>query len=160
MASLAPTLLALRQRLLDLARRLQFLAPLLLRLTVGVVFIGTGWGKLHSLGDVTQFFADLHIPAPALQARVVASLEFFGGILVVLGLGTRLVAIPLAFTMVVAIATAKWGDVSDVFDFVGLDEWAYLVIYVVLAIIGPGALSLDALLARRLERERALGARP
>lgn len=154
MASLAPTLVTLRRRSQDLARPLQFLAPLLLRLTVGVVFVGTGWGKLNSLDDVTQFFTELHIPAPALQARVVATTEFFGGILLLLGLGTRLVALPLAFTMLVAIATAKRGDVADPFDFFGLDEWTYLAMFVVLAIVGAGAASLDALIVRRLDRTR------
>ena len=67
-------------RLRRLGDQLSFLGPALVRLTVGVVFIGTGWGKLHSLPQVTEFFASLHIPAPAFQARLAASTEFFGGI--------------------------------------------------------------------------------
>src|ERR1700722_15240953 len=90
-------------RLRAVADRLAFVGPTLARLTVGLVFIGTGWGKLHSLGDVTDFFASLHIPAPGFNARLAASTEFFGGILVLVGLGTRLASLPLAFTMVVAI---------------------------------------------------------
>ena len=124
---------------------LSFLGPTLARLTVGLVFIGTGWGKLHSLPDVTAFFDSLHIPAPALNARIAASTEFFGGVLVLVGLGTRLASLPLAFTMVVAIATAKRADITGLTSLVGFEEWSYLVLFVWLAVAGPGPLSLDRL---------------
>jgi len=135
------------------ARRVQPVGPLLARLTVGVVFIGTGWGKLHTLPDVTEFFASLHIPAPGLNARVVACTEFFGGILVLLGLFTRLAALPLAFSMLIAILTAKRGDIDGLTSLVGFEEWSYLVLFLWLAVAGGGPLSLDRLLgppARRL----------
>jgi len=74
--------------------KLAFVGPTLARLTVGLVFIGTGWGKQHSLSDVTEFFTTLHIPAPAFNARLTAATEFFGGLAVLLGLGTRLVSLP------------------------------------------------------------------
>src|SRR6266567_4475729 len=95
------------RRLRGLADKLGFVGPTLARVTVGLVFVGTGWGKLHSIPDVTSFFTDLHIPAPGFHARLVAGTEFFGGLLVLVGLGTRLVSLPLAFTMVIAILTAK-----------------------------------------------------
>src|SRR6185369_4249032 len=136
-------------RLRQLADKIAFLGPLLARLTVGVVFIQTGWGKLHSLGDVTEFFASLHIPAPAFQARLAAGTEFVGGILVLVGLATRLASLPLAFTMLVAIVTAKRGDVGGVPDLLGLEEWSYLVFFLWLALAGAGPLSLDGLRARR-----------
>ena len=142
-------------RLRAVADRLSFLGPTLARLTVGLVFIGTGWGKLHSLGDVTDFFASLHIPAPAFNARLAASTEFFGGILVLLGLGTRLVSLPLAFTMVVAILTAKRGDITGLTALVGFEEWSYLVFFVWLAVGGAGPLSLDRLVSRLFTRETA-----
>jgi putative oxidoreductase len=137
-------------RLRHTADRLSFLGPTLARLTVGLVFIGTGWGKLHNLGDVTDFFASLHIPAPGFNARLAASTELFGGIAVLVGLGTRLAALPLAFTMAVAIATAKRADVTGLTALVGLEEWSYLVFFVWLAVAGAGPLSLDALLRRRI----------
>jgi len=133
--------------------KLAFIGPVLARLTVGLVFIGTGWGKLHSLGDVTDFFASLHIPAPGFNARLAASTEFFGGILVLVGLGTRLAALPLAFTMVVAILTAKRGDISGLTALVGFEEWSYLVLFLWLAVAGAGPLSLDALVSRFRRRE-------
>jgi putative oxidoreductase len=136
------------------ADKLAFLGPALARLTVGLVFIGTGWGKLHSLPDVTEFFASLHIPAPGFNARLAAGTEFFGGILVLVGLGTRLAALPLAFTMVVAILTAKRGDITGLTSLVGFEEWSYLVFFIWLALVGAGPLSLDRLLTRLRDRRR------
>ncbi len=144
--------IALLDRLRRSADRIAFVGPTLARLTVGLVFIGTGWGKLHSLGDVTDFFASLHIPAPGFNARLAAATEFFGGIAVLAGLGTRLAALPLAFTMVVAILTAKRGDITGLTALVGFEEWSYLVFFVWLAVAGAGPLSIDALLSRRRDR--------
>jgi putative oxidoreductase len=141
-------LTAILDRLRRTADRAAFLGPTLARLTVGLVFIGTGWGKLHNLGDVTDFFASLHIPAPGFNARLAASTEFFGGIAVLVGLGTRLAALPLGFTMVVAILTAKRGDITGLTALVGFEEWSYLVFFIWLAVAGAGPLSLDALLRR------------
>jgi putative oxidoreductase len=140
-------------RLRQTANKISFLGPALARLTVGLVFIGTGWGKLHSIPDVTEFFTNLHIPAPGFNARLTAATEFFGGLAVLLGLGTRLVSLPLAFTMVIAIVTAKRDDITGLTALVGLEEWSYLVFFVWLALAGAGALSLDALLARRRDRK-------
>jgi putative oxidoreductase len=141
------------RRLRAFADRSAFLGPTLARLTVGLVFVGTGWGKLHSIPDVTSFFTDLHIPAPGFHARLVAGTEFFGGLLVLLGLGTRLVSLPLAFTMVVAILTAKRPNVDGLTTLVGFDEWSYLVMFIWIALAGPGPLSLDALIRRVRRRD-------
>ncbi|MEA2698539.1 MAG: putative oxidoreductase, partial [Myxococcales bacterium] len=62
----------LLERLRAIGDKLSFLGPTLARLTVGIVFIGTGWGKLHSLDKVTQFFTDLGIPMPGFNARLTA----------------------------------------------------------------------------------------
>lgn len=142
----------LRERLLAVARRLEPVGPTLARLTVGLVFIGTGWGKLHTLPDVTEYFRSLGIPAPGLNAHVAAATEFFGGILVLVGLGTRLAVLPMAFTMLIAIVTAKRADIHGLTDLVGFEEWSYLVVFLWLAVAGAGPLSLDRLVAPRLER--------
>ena len=143
--------LLVRLRLLaeDGTRRLAWLPPALARLALGVVFVQTGWGKLHSLDQVTAFFQSLGIPGAAVQAPFVAGVEFFGGLLLIAGLATRLAAVPLAGTMVVAILTAQLKNVHGVGDLLGLLEIAYLIVFVWLAIAGPGALSLDHLIARR-----------
>jgi putative oxidoreductase len=141
---------ALRTRALAILDRLKWLAPLLGRLAVGLLFMSTGWGKVHSIPKVTEFFESLHIPAPGLNAVVVGYSELVGGTLLVVGLATRLAALPLIVSMVVAILTAKLPDLHNVFDLVGFDEFTYLVVLVMIAIIGPGAVSLDHLLAARL----------
>jgi putative oxidoreductase len=138
------------ERLQTLARRLEPLGPTLARLTVGLVFIGTGWGKLHRLPEIAAWFDELHIPAPALNARVASTTELVGGILVLVGLGTRLAALPLAFTMVVAILTAKRAEIDGLTSLVGFEEWSYLVIFLWLAVAGAGPLSLDRLIGPRL----------
>lgn len=144
----------LRAALLDGLRRVAFLGPLLARITVGVVFMTTGWGKLHDLEKVTAFFTDLHIPAPAFQARLVACTELVGGLAMLLGLATRLLAIPLSVTMIVAILTAKRAEIDGVAALLGFEEWSYLVFFIWLALAGPGPISLDHLLARRLDPRR------
>jgi putative oxidoreductase len=150
--SIPNAILLLRDRGLRTAGKLSALAPLLIRLTLGLVFITSGWGKLHGLADVTSFFQTLGIPLPGLNAAVVASTEFFGGLLLLVGLGTRLVALPLAFTMVIAILTARWSEVDGVATLAGFVETSYLVMFLVLAIAGPGAISVDGVLGRWLAR--------
>jgi putative oxidoreductase len=149
----------IRERLLSLCHRLSALGatvgPLLARLTVGLVFIGTGWGKLHSLDKVTEFFTSLGIPAPGFQARLVASVELLGGVSMLLGLGVRLTGIPLASTMVVAILTAKRADIDGLTTLVGFEEWSYLVFFVWLVLAGAGPLSLDHLIGKRLFEKKS-----
>jgi putative oxidoreductase len=141
-----------RERLLALTEKLFFIAPALLRLTVGMIFVVTGWGKLHTLDKVTEYFGSLGIPMPGFNARLAACTEFFGAILMMAGLGTRLVALPMGFTMVVAILTAKREELDGLNALLGFEEWHYLVMCIVLVLIGPGPLSLDALIARRFAR--------
>src|SRR5579871_2542020 len=139
-----------RARALDELARISWLAPLLGRLAVGLLFLSTGWGKVHNIEKVTAFFVKLGIPAPGLNAVVVGYSELICGALLVVGLVSRLATIPLIVSMVIAILTAKRGDIHGVFDLVGQDEFTYLVVLVMIAFIGPGALSLDHVLVRWL----------
>jgi putative oxidoreductase len=141
-----------------LTRRLDFLPPALARLTLGLLFVGTGWGKLHSLDQVTEYFTSLGIPAAALQAPLVAGIELVGGLLLLAGLLTRVAALPLAGTMVVAILTAQRDQIHGLSDLTGLTEFTYIVLLVWLAVAGAGSLSLDALLGRLLAGRRARAA--
>jgi putative oxidoreductase len=135
-----------------LTRRAGFLGPTLARLVVGVVFAQTGWGKLHNLEKVTSFFTALHLPLPAFQAGLVGATELFGGLALLLGLGTRLFAAPLAVTMVVAVLTAKRDEIDGLGALLGLEEVAYLTMFLWLLVAGPGPLSLDQLIARVTHR--------
>ena len=141
---------SLRQKALELLGKLHAVAPLLGRLAVGLVFMSTGWGKVHNLEKVTGFFTTLGIPAPHFHAVLVGYSELLCGTALVVGLLTRLATIPLIVSMIVAILTAKRPDLHGLFDLVGFDEFTYLVVLVMIAILGPGPLALDALLVRRL----------
>jgi putative oxidoreductase len=137
------------RRMLATLARSAWLGPLLVRFTVGLVFVSSGWGKLHNLGDVSEFFASLHIPAPAAQAAFVSSVELVGGALVLVGLATRPAAALLVGVMAVAILTAKLPEIHDVFDLAGTIELAYLAMFAWLVLGGAGRASLDHLIARR-----------
>jgi putative oxidoreductase len=136
--------------LLSVARRLAWLPPLLARASVGLVFVSTGWGKLEHLDRVIEFFRSLGIPAPEYQAPFVAATELGCGLMIVLGLATRFAAIPLIVTMLVAIRTALWSDLEGAIDLFGREEYLFIALLVWLAIAGAGAVSFDAVAARRL----------
>jgi putative oxidoreductase len=141
---------ALRARALDVLGKLHWLAPLLGRLAVGLVFMSTGWGKVHNVEKVTGFFTSLGIPAPHFHAILVGYSELLCGTALVVGLLARLATIPLIVSMIVAIVTAKLPDLHGLFDLVGFDEFTYLVVLVMIAILGPGPVALDGLLVKRL----------
>ena len=134
---------------LPLVERASFLGPLIARLTLGVAFVSSGWGKLHNLDKVTEFFTELGIPAPHLQAVFVSWVELVCGALVLVGLATRFAAIPLICTMIVALITAKAEDIAGISDLVGTIEFTYIALATWLTLSGAGALSLDRLFARR-----------
>ncbi|HLK37496.1 MAG TPA: DoxX family protein [Polyangiaceae bacterium] len=140
-----------RLRALAALGGIAWLAPLLGRLAVGLLFVSTGWGKVHDIPKVTTFFEHLGIPAPGLNAVVVGYSELICGSLLVVGLASRLATVPLAVSMVVAILTAKRSELHGLFDLVGFDEFTYLCVLIMIAIIGPGAVSLDQYIARRVE---------
>jgi len=150
-----------RAQALKLIAALAFLAPLVTRLVMGQAFYQTGSGKIENFANSVGFFGELGIPFPEANAFLVSRLEFWGGLLLLIGLLTRLVAAGLATTMLVALATADratflnalrgTGDagLTDVVPFV------YLLFLGWLVLAGPGAVSLDTLVARWLERPPA-----
>ncbi len=139
-----------------LATKTDWLVLLVARLTLGVLFVSTGWGKVHNLEKVTAFFAELHIPAPAFNAVLASTTELVCGALLVLGVASRLAALPLVVTMVVALVTAKAGDIHGLPDLFGEVEWTYLVLLLVVAVFGGGRLSLDHVIAKRVAPDSPL----
>ena len=138
-----------------LAAALAFLPPLLTRLVIGIAFYQTGSGKLANPGNVTAFFTELGIPFPELNAAMVSRLEYYGGILLVLGLLTRLAAGLLGANMSVALMTADRSSLLDALSFgeTGLPDVVPLVyglFLLWLLIYGGGAVSVDRLLGRWL----------
>jgi putative oxidoreductase len=151
MESIVTRLLAGRPLVLEIAETLAWLPPTLARVTVGWVFLWTGWGKLHDLDKIVQFFAELGIPYPELQAPFASATEFACGALLLAGLCTRAASVPLIVVMVVAIVTAQRENVTALGDLFGLVEFLYIALLVWLGVAGPGPLSLDAALVRAAE---------
>src|SRR2546421_4868214 len=108
---------ALVQWLIDWPRQvaghLGWLAPLFARVTVGWVFLWSGWGKLTTLPQVTENFIGWGIPLPHLLAPFVSGVEFFGGLFLLLGLLTRISAGAPPPTMSVAVPSAERAQIQS-----------------------------------------------
>jgi putative oxidoreductase len=128
---------------------------LLIRLYWGWQFSQSGWGRLHHLSNATDFFTSLHIPFPGATVIFVSVLEFIGGILFILGLGTRLVGFLLSVDMIVAYFTASLDAlaaiISDPGKFYGADPFTFLAASLILFTFGPGRFSLDYWFFRRCD---------
>ena len=126
---------------------------LIVRLYWGWQFMQTGWGKLGDLAKVTNFFTSLGIPAPALNAYFISGLEFAGGILLAIGLGSRLIAFLLAADMAVAYYVADHDALlsffSDPDKFYAAAPFTFLIASLIVLIFGPGKLALDTIIGKR-----------
>jgi len=133
--------------------RLQPVLLLVIRGWWGWSFFLTGKGKLLNLEKTTSFFTDLGLPLPKLNAIIAGSTECVGGLLLLLGLGSRLASVPLIFTMIVAYVTADnealHAIFSDTDKFTGATPFLFLFACVIVFTFGPGRLSLDALLFKK-----------
>jgi len=123
---------------------------LLVRIYWGWQFFLTGKGKLSDLSRPTQYFAQLHIPAPHLSAIVVSVTECVGGLLLILGLGCRFITLVFIFEMIVAYVSSEQEALHAIFSdpdkFVGASPFLFLFAALIVFIFGPGRLALDALL--------------
>lgn len=127
---------------------------LLVRLVWGIGFMETGWGKWHSIPKVIGFFTQIGIPFPAMNAYIVASLELGGGLLLALGLASRLIPVPLIFSMIVAYVTTEQDALHSILKgsldpFLSADPFLFLFAALIILIFGPGKFSLDYLISRK-----------
>jgi putative oxidoreductase len=134
-------------------------APLLLALRVYFfwqLFL-SGKGKLLNIDRTAEFFGTLNLPMPLFSAYLAATTECCGGLLLVAGLASRLVAISVAFAMIVAYVSADYEAVTSIFSdpdkFVAAAPFPFLLSALVVLAFGPGALSVDAIIKRFLSRE-------
>jgi putative oxidoreductase len=123
-----------------------WVGPLVMRIVVGYVFMLSGWTKLHNLPQMIQNFTEWGVWFPQIMTPFASGVEFFGGIMLILGLFTRIPAGMLIVVMLVALKVAKLGDVDSLETLLGFEEVTYLAAFLWLAIAGPGAVSLDRLL--------------
>lgn len=141
------------ERFAAFASYLQSPFLLVVRLYWGWQLMQSGWGKLHHLDKVTDFFTSLNLPAPALTAHFVSGLEWVGGLLLILGLGSRLISLMLTVNMLVAYWTADRDALFAVFSdpgkFYNADPYTFLFASLMVLVFGAGLFSVDALLAKR-----------
>jgi putative oxidoreductase len=159
MSSFVPSITLAYEKFVAVANYLQ--APLLLALRVFFfwqLFLA-GKGKLLNIDKTAEFFGSLNIPMPVLSVYLAGATECFGGLLLVIGLASRLVAIPVAFTMIVAYMTADYESLASIFSdpdkFVGAAPFPFLLSALLVLAFGPGAISVDALIKRFAARRRS-----
>jgi putative oxidoreductase len=133
---------------------LTWAGPLVVRIVVGWVFMWTGWQKLHFLPRMVENFREWGIPAPEVLTPFASGMEFVGGLLLLVGLLTRFISVPMMIIMLVAITSAKWGDVDSLQTLLGFEEVSYFVMFAWLGIAGPGPVSLDHLVLTALRKNR------
>ncbi len=150
-------------------------ATIVIRLMAGGVFLWEGILKFVYKNQGVGRFTKIGIPAPHATAVFVGGLEILGGILLIAGFLTRLIAIPFVIEMLVAIASTKIAlylgtsplPLPPALPTVGIwavlhevrSEYAQMMSVLFLGIVGPGAWSLDAVLGRSLPAPRIAGRR-
>ena len=120
-------------------------APLeiLSRLTIGIVFMQSGWGKFQDLTKVVSYFESFNIPLAHLQAPFVSGLELVAGLFILIGLFTRISSLSLIPVMIVALMTAQREEITDLSSLFGQSEYLYILILGWLATVGSKFLCVD-----------------
>jgi putative oxidoreductase len=125
---------------------------LFVRLYWGWQLVESGWGKLHHLEKVAEFFTSLGLPMPGPTAVFISSLEFFGGILLALGLFSRVISLLLTVNLITAYITADREALLSFFSdhdkFMAAAEFTFLFASLVILLFGPGKIAVDTLLGR------------
>jgi putative oxidoreductase len=134
---------------------------LIMRLYWGWQFFGTGKGKLMNHEKVAGFFQSLHIPFPGFNAYLAGITECIGGLLLLIGLGSRLVSLPLIFVLFIAYITAESDSLksilSDPDKFTGATPFLFLVACVMVLAFGPGKFSVDWVLSKLMAKGKSQG---
>lgn len=146
----------LYNRLLKILNFLQCPFLLFVRVYWGWQFWQAGWGKLQDISKPIGFFTELGIPLPVFNAWFISLLECFGGILLILGLASRLISIPLVIDMIVAYIVADREALKSIFSdpdkFYAAAPYTLLFASLIVLLFGPGAISLDYLIARYVRK--------
>jgi putative oxidoreductase len=142
---------------------LQCFVLLAIRLTWGWQLAHSGWQHLHDVPTMVQRFQKWGVPLPTLNVYVSGTTELVGGTLLILGLGTRLVSLPLIFNFIVAYLTASRQTLGHLFggpnhldaydDFINDAAFPMLIMSLAMLAFGPGKVSIDYLLKRTVFRK-------
>lgn len=138
--------------LITLGSGLQPVILLLFRIYWGWLLYLTGKGKLVNHENVVVFFRDLEIPLPEINAWFVGGLECFGGLLLLIGLCSRPVALLIGINMLVAYISVPGdrekllGILNDPEPFIAADPFFFLLTALLVFAFGPGRFSLDGVI--------------
>lgn len=125
---------------------------LLCRLYWGWLFFHAGLDKLRHNDVFAEFLSSLHFPFPLFQAYIAGGIECIGGLCLMAGLASRLVAIPLAIVMLTAYSTVHSESLRAIFNdpslFVAEAPFNFLLTTLIVLAFGPGRFSLDYLLEK------------
>jgi len=135
----------------DWLTNLQDIPLLFFRLILAYGFFGPAMMKWNNIGNVAEWFGSMGIPMPTLNAYLAASTEMAGVVLLALGLGTRLISIPLIFTMFVAIVTVHLGNGFEAGNNGFEIPLYYILMLFALFINGAGKISLDNIISKKLK---------
>jgi putative oxidoreductase len=123
---------------------------LFVRVYWGWQLIESGWGKLHHLSNVTEYFASLGLPMPAQMAVAISCVELLGGIFLALGLLSRLTALVLTVNLFMAYVMgdreALFSIFSDPDKFYAAAPYTFLIASLIVLIFGAGKISADTLI--------------
>lgn len=146
------------QRLVCTSSYLQSAVLLVLRLSWGWQLAESGWGHLTHVQKTVEAFQGWGVPFPHLNVYISGTTELIGGSLLLIGLGTRAISIPLVFNFIVAIVAASRSDIAASFHQNGLlagwdsivNDTAFpmLMLALLMLAFGPGKASLDYLIQR------------
>ncbi len=125
---------------------------LMIRWVLAIGFFTPAMMKLQDIGAIAGWFESMNYPAPLLSAYLATFTEAAGVVLLALGLGTRIISIPLMFTMLVAIFTVHFSNGfaagSNGFE---IPLYYFLMLFLLL-IYGPGRISVDYAISRSRSR--------
>jgi putative oxidoreductase len=124
---------------------------LFVRLYWGWQLAQSGWGKLHHLSDVAEYFGTLGLPMASQMAVFIACVEFFGGIFLFLGLLSRITGLVLTVNLIMAYVIgdheALHSFFSDPDKFIAAAPFAFLIVSLIVLIFGAGKISVDTAIA-------------
>ena len=129
--------------------KLKDIPLLMIRLVLAYGFYVPAKMKWSDIDSIIDWFRSMGMPAPALNAYLAASTEAAGVVLLVLGLGTRIIAVPLMVVMLVAIKTVHWSNGFEAGNNGYEIPLYYLIMLGVLFVYGPGRLSVDGVIGRK-----------
>jgi len=133
--------------------KLKDLHLLAVRLILVYGFYNSAIMKWQNINSIAEWFSEMGIPLPTINAYMAASTEMAGVVLLTLGLANRIISIPLIFVMIVAIVTVHLGNGFEAGNNGFEIPVYYILLLLVILIYGAGKISVDYLLQPKLGKK-------